>query len=153
MGSNPPSRSFTRLQVQYWCHAVLCILDLDPSLFERIRIRILPSTSKKSKKSLDFYYFFYFLLTCYLWRLFKCASKGNKQKTDEKAGSGSVSHWDGSGSILKCHGSTTLVFLDTFKSFTLCPAIFTGFAHDFCTVPYGTLLSHCTKMLKSRATG
>jgi hypothetical protein len=30
---------------------------LDPTLFVRIRIQILPSTSKKSKKPLDFYYF------------------------------------------------------------------------------------------------
>ncbi len=42
--------------------------DLDPTLFVRIRIRILPSTTKKSKKPLDFYYFWPFL-TFYLWRM------------------------------------------------------------------------------------
>ncbi len=148
MGPNPPSRSFTRLQVQYWCHAVLCILDLDPSLFERIRIRILPSTSKKVRKGLILLQF----LTFYLWRLFKCTSKSNEPKTDEKS---RIRIRTSLGRIRihikrsRIHNTCIprywycvlqdVTFPDTTincKSFTLCPAVFTGYAHDFCEKNY-----------------
>jgi hypothetical protein len=51
-----------------------------------IRIQILPSTSKKSKKTLDFYYFFLLLLTFYLGKVadVNVLSKSKKQKSLKK---------------------------------------------------------------------
>ncbi len=49
--------------------------------FVQIRIQILPSTSKKSKKNLDFYYFCDFFLIFFLWNWCKCTFKKYLKKT------------------------------------------------------------------------
>jgi hypothetical protein len=69
---------------------VFCI-QIRMFLVSRIRhyftwIRILPSPSKKNKKTLDFYNFFYFFLTFYLGKVadVNVPSEINKQKTLKK---------------------------------------------------------------------
>ncbi len=97
---------------------LLSLPDLDPKLFVQIRmwIRIwtLPSTSKQSKKNLDIFLLLFDFLSSQTD--INVPLKINMQKnlffvgfltaTDEKS-----TIWIqifGSGSILKCHGSTTL---------------------------------------------
>ncbi len=68
-----------------------------------VRIRILSSASKKRKKNLDFYYFvnsFDFLATKTYFLLASCQPLVSQS---------CQSQWWGSGSLPKCHGSTTLV--------------------------------------------
>jgi hypothetical protein len=59
--------SRTRKQF-FWIqiYMFLDLLDPNPSLFARIRIRVLLSSSKNSKKNLDFHYFVTTFMTVYL---------------------------------------------------------------------------------------
>jgi hypothetical protein len=68
-----------------WIRKVLDLMDQDPSLFVRIWIRIwiLSSSSKKSKKNLDIY--------CDIDIFMIFLSVGILKAIDEGAGSGSVS--------------------------------------------------------------
>ncbi len=79
----------------------------------QLRIRLLPSLGKNSKKNLDFYCFvtFLWLFICEEWC--KCTSVPNLHPDPYVFGppgsaSGSFSQRCGSGSVPKCHGSPTL---------------------------------------------